>query len=86
MTGDSSNAVSEALRHHRAMSTGRRSVSDEVHGLRAVSALVAGEFEDAVDELGQVSARYLVGFLLRFSLLSPSVAARLAWTLVRERI
>ena len=64
------------------MQTPRRSVSDEVHGLRAIGSLVAGDFDAALAELERTSTRYLVGFLFRLGLLTPSVALRLAWRLV----
>ena len=68
------------------MHPSRRSVSDEVHGLRATGSIVAGDIEGAVAELERASARYLVGFLLRFCLVAPSVALRLAWKLARRRV
>ena len=68
------------------MHPSRRSVSDEVHGLRAIASLVAGDFDEALAELERASARYLIGFLLRFSLVAPTVALRLAWRLARRRV
>ena len=70
----------------REMESRRRSVGDEVHGLRAVSAIVAVNLEDAVDELGQVSARNLAGFELRFALVAPRVAVHLGWRPMSERM
>lgn len=67
------------------MHPSRRSVSDEVHGLRATGSLAAGDLEDALAELELTSTRYLVGFVLRFALVAPSVAARLAFRLARRR-
>ena len=62
------------------MHPSRRSVSDKVHGLRATTgSLIAGDFDEALAELERTSSRYLVGFLLRFSLVAPTVAVRLAW-------
>ena len=71
--------------HASCMNAHRRSVSDEVHGLRATGSLVAGEFEEALGELEQTSLAYLAAFLLRFALVAPSVALRLAWRLARRR-
>ena len=68
------------------MNTRRRSISDEVHGLRATGLLVAGDFDEALAEFDRTSTRYLVGFLLRLSLVAPSVAFRLGWRLARRRV
>ena len=68
------------------MNTPRRSVSDEVYGLRATGSLVIGDFDEALAELERTSTRYLVGFLPRFALVAPSVAFRLAWRLARRRV
>ena len=51
-----------------------------------MSAIVAVNLEDAVDELGQVSARNLAGFELRFALVAPRVAVRLGWRPMSERM
>lgn len=67
------------------MHTPRRSVSDEVHGLRATGSLAAGDFDEALFELERTSTRYLVGFLLRLGLFAPRVAVRIAWRLVLLR-
>ena len=68
------------------MHPSRRSVSDEVHGLRANGSLVAGDFDDALAELERTSIRYLLGFLLRCSLVAPTVAMRLAFRLTCRRL
>lgn len=68
------------------MNVQRRSVSDEIHGLRATGSLGTGDFEDALTELEQTSLAYLAAFLLRFALVAPSVALRLAWRLARRRL
>ena len=64
--------------HALLMNAPRRSVSDEVHGLRAMGSFVAGDFEEAISELEQTSLSYLAGFLIRFGLVAPSVALRVA--------
>ena len=66
------------------MHPSRRSVSDEVHGLRAMASLVAGDFDKALGEIERASGRYLAGFLLRLSLVAPTVALRLALRLARS--
>ena len=68
------------------MQSPSRSLSDEVHGLRAAGSLVAGDFDEALAELEQTSLSYLAGFLIRFGLVAPSVAIRLAWRLARRRL
>ena len=82
---DFPDALAALAWHALRMNMRRRSVSDEVHGLRATGSLVAGDFEEALDELEWTSARYFVGFLLRFAPVAPSVAARLAFRLARRR-
>ena len=82
---DFPDALAALAWHAGCMNTPRRSVSDEIHGLRATGSLVVGEFEEALAELEKTSTRYLVGFVLRLALVAPSVAARLAFRLARRR-
>ena len=56
------------------MQSPRRSPSDEVHGLRATGSLDAGDFDEALAELEQTSLSYLAEFLIRFGLVTPTVA------------
>lgn len=63
----------------------RRSLGDEVHGLRATGSLVAGNFGEALSELERTSTRYLVHFLLCLGLFAPRVAIRIAWRIARLR-
>ena len=60
------------------------SVLDEIHGARAVGALLAGDRDGAAHALEPASNRYLVGFFCRLALLAPSVAMRLAYRVVRR--
>ena len=68
------------------MQSPRRSLRDEVHGLRAAGSLVVGDVDEALAELKQTSLSYLAGFLIRFGLVAPTVAIRLAWRLARRRL
>ena len=68
------------------MASRRTQLPDEVHGARAAGALLAGELDEVVEALLPVSNRYLVGFFLRFSVVSPGLALRLAWRVSRQRM
>ena len=63
----------------------RSSVLDEIYGARAVGALVAGDWEGALEALEQASWRYLIGFLFRLALLMPSASLLLACRIVGRR-
>ena len=67
------------------MQSPRRSVSGEVHGLRATGSLIAGDLDEALAELERTSAGYLLGFLLRLGLFAPNIALRIAWRIARLR-
>ena len=60
------------------------SVLDELDGARALGALLVGDIDGAVIALEPVSARYLVGLLLRLALLAPSVSLRIGYRLARR--
>ena len=72
--------------HARSMVRWRLSVLDEIHGARALGALLAGELEEAVDALERASVRYLVGFFCRLVLLSLGVSLRLSCRVVSRRL
>ena len=64
----------------------RPSVLDQVHGVRAAGALLAGELDEAEEALTAVSNRYLAAFCLRLALITPGVALRLASRIARRRL
>ena len=68
------------------MDVERSRLPDEVHGARAAGSIVVGDLAEAEAELACVHPRYLVGFVLRLTLVVPSVSLRLAWRVgVRAR-
>ena len=73
-------------RHSHAMDSSRSALPDEVHGARAAGSLLAGDLEAAEAELAAVRTRYLIGFLCRLAVVTPSVSLRLAWRLGRRRV
>lgn len=59
---------------------------DEVWGVLALRALLAGDLRAAAGMLPRARPRYCAGFLVRLTVLMPSVAIRMAWRLVAKRL
>ena len=62
------------------------SVLDELDGAKALGALLVGDLDGAVEALESVPTRYLLGLLLRLSMLSPTVSVRIGYHLARRHL
>ena len=60
------------------MDNARSRLPDEVHGARAAGSLLVGDIGAVEAELAHVRTRYLLGFVCRLAVVTPSVALRLA--------
>ena len=63
---------------HAGVMDGTGFSGDEVWGVLALRALLAGDLRTAAGMLGRVRPRYCAGFLARLAVLMPSVAIRMA--------
>ena len=59
---------------------------DEVWGVLALRALLAGELRAAVGILARTRPPYCASFLVRLAVLTPSVAMRMVWRLAAKRL
>ena len=72
--------------HCARMDQERSALPDEVHGARAVGAVLVGDLKAAEADLASARMSYRVGFLCRLAVVSPGVSLRLASRLVLRRL